>query len=338
MAFETVRSEHDQITVATNIDVTTVGVDFEKLKAVAGLASAEEAAEIWESIKHVVSSASAATVAQRSEIALEAPEKIPPWNPNASRPSLVQQLYTAARDIQLFAYKAQLKDLEARIERSEETSPANVARSEPRNRYTEGRLQVAKDDVSRALSMHGVRNNTRALTAWFIQGLFGDRGLDNFYSSQQEYLKRRLAKEHTAPQRDLPLTPMDKVLVSYQRIRDCAGLPYGQAYQDRLRLYVCFFDQLTSLRNRFWQRGSAEQRALLAYAEDKHLSAPSERTESLKPRPSMQQVAWVWLTERTGQSRSVIDDAIWKGRQIRTMIDLFGDGVLYFMNSYLEIE
>ena len=96
MVFETVRSEHDQITVAANLDVATVRVDFEKLKTAAGLASAEEAAEVWESIRHLVSSASAATVAQRSENALEAGEKIPPWDSNKSRPSLVQQLYTAA--------------------------------------------------------------------------------------------------------------------------------------------------------------------------------------------------------------------------------------------------
>lgn len=338
IVFENVRSKRDEIAVAANLDVATVEADFGKLKVAAGLESAEEAAEVWESIKHVVSVASAATCTAAQRCARDAGEKVPPWDLSVSRPSLVEQLYTAARDVQIFAYKAQLNKIEARIGRLEGTSPTNIALSEPRNRYTEDRLQVAKTDVRRASSMSDVKNNTRVLTAWFVQDLFGDRGLENFYSSQQECIKRQLAKEYTTPQRDLPSTLMNSVLDSYQRICDSADMTCGQAYQDRLRLYVCFFDQLTSLRAKFWQKGSAEQRALLTYADNKDLSARSQRTDWLKPRPSLQQVAWVWLMEQTGNSRSVIDDAIWKGRHFRTMIELFGDRVLYFMDSRLETE
>ena len=50
----------------------------------------------------------------------------------------------------------------------------------------------------------------------------------------------------------------------------------------------------------------------------------------------LQQVAWVWLMEKIGQSRSTIDDAVWKGRQMRTIIELFGDGVLYFKDDILR--
>jgi hypothetical protein len=42
--------------------------------------------------------------------------------------------------------------------------------------------------------------------------------------------------------------------------------------------------------------------------------------------------------DQTGQNRSVIDDAVWKGRHVRTMIALFGEGVLYFWDSHLEVE
>jgi hypothetical protein len=55
---ETVRSDYDQIAIAINLDVATVEVDFEKLKAAADLGSVDEAVEVWESIKDVVSAAS----------------------------------------------------------------------------------------------------------------------------------------------------------------------------------------------------------------------------------------------------------------------------------------
>lgn len=135
------------MTIAANLDVATVEVDFAKLKIAAGLGSPEEAAEIWESIKHVASSASVTTCTVTQRYARDVSEKAPPWDLNRSRRRLVEQLYTVARDILLFAYKAHLKDPEARIERSKETSTTNAALSKPRNRYTEDRLQVARDDV-----------------------------------------------------------------------------------------------------------------------------------------------------------------------------------------------
>lgn len=151
--------------------------------------------------------------------------------------------------------------------------------------------------------------HTRALTAWFVQGLFGEKGLENLYSSQRERIERQSSEEHVVPRRDPRMTLTSKILDTYQRIRNTAGTIYGQAYQARLRLYVCFYDQLTSLRHKFWQKGSAEQRALLRYWEDKGLSASMDTTD-WNPRSSLQQIAWVWLTEKTGHSRSVIDDAI----------------------------
>ena len=327
MVFETVRSDHDQITVAADLDVADVEVDFEKLKAAAGLASVEEAAEVWESIKEVVSAAaaSATPVSHWSRDKLE----LQKWD--VPRPTLLEQLHTAARDIQLFVYKAQLENLEAQLESAAQTAATSVPPSESRHRpVNDRRLQVAKDSVRRVSSMPAIRTNTQALTAWFIRGLFGDRGLENFYTSQRQSVEQQRSKQqHTASkQRDLPLDLMDRVLESYQQIRDSPGEEAcgEEAYQDRLRLYACFFDNLTNLRCKFWQKGSAEQRALLRYADDKGFSR------------SLQQVAWIWLTEKTGQSRSTIDDAVWKGRQIRTMIALFGGGVLYFMDSRLESE
>lgn len=84
MVFDKVRSDYDQITVAANLDVATVEVDFERLKAAAGLASAEEAVHVWESIKDVVSAAAAAAVtpaSHRSRDNLRAGERweIPEW-------------------------------------------------------------------------------------------------------------------------------------------------------------------------------------------------------------------------------------------------------------------
>ena len=264
-------------------------VDFEKLKIAARLGSTEEAAEIWESIKHVVSSASVTTCTVTQRYARDVSEKVPPWDLNVSRRRLVEQLHTVARDILLFAYKAHLKDPGARIERSKETSTTSAALSKPRNRYTEDRLQVARDDVRRASSMSGIKNHTQVLTAWFVQGLFGDRGLEKFYSFQQECIKSQLAKEYTAAQRQLPSTLMDKVLDSYQRICDSAEVTCGQAYQYRLQLCACFFDQLTNLRLKFWQKGSAEQGARLRYADIRSASTNSESACWLKPRLSLQQ-------------------------------------------------
>jgi hypothetical protein len=324
IVFETVRSDHDQITVAADLDAADVEVDFEKLKAAAGLASVEEAAEVWESIKEVVSAAASAT-----PVSHWSRDKLELQNGDVPRPTLLEQLHTAARDIQLFVYKAQLENLEAQLESAAQTAATSVAPSESRHRpVNDRRLQVAKDDVRRVSSMPAIRTNTQALTAWFIQGLFGDRGLENFCSSQRQSVEQQRSKQHTASkQRDLPSDLMDRVLESYQKLRDSPGEEAcEEAYQDRLRLYACFFDNLTNLRCKFWQKGSAEQRALLRYADDKGFSI------------SLQQVAWIWLTEKTGQSRSTIDDAVWRGRQIRTMIALFGEGVLYFMDSRLESE
>jgi hypothetical protein len=126
---ETVRSDYDQIAIATNLDVATVEVDFEKLKAAADLGSVDEAVEVWENIKAVVSaaaSAAATTIANGSRNALE-PEEILPWDLTISRPTLLEQLSTAAPDTQLFAYKAHLKNLDAR---HVEIAAANVALSE----------------------------------------------------------------------------------------------------------------------------------------------------------------------------------------------------------------
>lgn len=186
--------------------------------------------------------------------------------------------------------------------------------------------------------MSGIKNHTQVLTAWFVQGLFGDRGLENFYSFQQECIKPQLAKEYTAPQRHLPSTLMDKVLDSYQIICDSAEVTCGQAYQDRLQLYAYFFDQLTNLQRKFWQKGSAEQRALLRCADIRSASTKSESTCWLKPRLSLQQIFSEWFPGMTAQSRSTVDDAIWKGRQFRTMIALFGEGVLYSMDRHIEAE
>lgn len=99
--------------------------------------------KFWESIKHVVSSTSVTTCTVTQRYGRDVSEKVPPWDLNVCRRRLVEQLYTVARDILLFAYKAQLKDPGARIERSKETSTTNAALSKPRNRYTEDRLQVA---------------------------------------------------------------------------------------------------------------------------------------------------------------------------------------------------
>jgi len=342
IVFENVRSKRDEIAVAANLDVATVEVDFEKLKVAAGLESAEEAAEVWESIKHMVSFASAATCTVAQRYARDAGEKVPPWDLSVSRPSLVEQLYTAARDVQILAYKVQLNEIEAQLEPAGTTAAAKIALNERWNRYTEDdRLRMAKYDLKRASSPH-IMKHIRGLTAWFVQRLFGDRGLENFYSSQREHIGQQRSEENMAPQvgqeRELPSNLMDKVLNSYQRIRDSATDMQGEAYRDRLRLYACFFDQMTSLRRKFWQKGSAEQRTLLQYADDKAASIPSGSTRGLKPKQSLQQVAWEWLPEKTGQSRSTVDDAIWKGRQLRTMIALFGDGVLYFVDSQLETE
>ena len=342
MVFESVKLDPDQIAVAATLDVTAVEIDFETLKVAAGLESAEEAAEVWGSIKYVVSSASATTVARR--YARDAGEKVPPWDSSASRPSLVEQLYTAARDVQNFAYKARLNEVEAQLEPVSTTAAAKFALNERWNRYTENdRLRMVKYDLERASSPH-IMKHIRALTAWFVQRLFGDRGLESFYSSQRERAEQYHAKGYMAlpahrQEREPPSNMMDRVLDSYQRICDSATVEaHGEAYRDRLRLYACFFDQMTSLRRKFWQKGSAEQRALLQYAGDKAASTTSESTRRLKPKLSLQQVAWEWLPEQTCQSRSTVDDAVWKGRQLRTMIALFGDGVLYFMDSHLETE
>jgi hypothetical protein len=77
MVCGTVRSEHNQIAIAANLDVATVEVDFERLKAAAGLASAEEAMHVWESIKDVVSAAAAAVTpaSHRSRNNLRAGER-----------------------------------------------------------------------------------------------------------------------------------------------------------------------------------------------------------------------------------------------------------------------
>lgn len=89
-------------------------------------------------------------------------------------------------------------------------------------------------------------------------------------------------------ERELPPNLMDKVLDSYQRIRDSATTAArGEVYRDRLRLYACCFDQLTSLRRKSWQKGSAEQRALLQYADDKAASIPSGSTRRLKPKQGL---------------------------------------------------
>lgn len=338
MVFETVRSDNNQVSIAANLDVTAVEVDFERLKAAAGLNSVEEAAEIWESIKHVVDSAAAATpVSHRSSDVLKVEDRwweLPKWE--VPRQTLLEQLCTAARDLRLVAFKIELRKLESQLEDAVEGTAGTLARSEQRGRYTNDRLEAARNDVRRAPSTLNMKH-ARALTAWFTQGLFGEKGLENLYSSQRERIQRQSTEEHIVPQRDLSMTLTSKVLDTYKRIYNTAGAAYGQAYQDRLRLYVCFYDQLTSLRHKFWQKGSEEQRELLRYWEDKGLSALPGRTD-WNPRSSMQQIAWVWLTEKTGQSRSSIDDAEWKGRQFRTMIELFGDGVLYFMDSHLEAE
>lgn len=191
------------------------------------------------------------------------------------------------------------------------------------------------------MTMIGVKNNTHALLAWYVQDLFGRKGLENFYSSQRECIEQQYPKQHVAPkalqERELSLNLMERVVESYRRLHDSTGA-CGEAYQDRPRLYACFFDQLTSLRCKFWRKGSTEQRALLQWAEDREVSGPSGRTDRSKPKPSLQQVVWTWLMDQTGQSRSVIDDAVWKGRHVRTMIALFGEGVLYFWDSHLEVE
>ena len=63
MIFETVRSDNDQVSIAANLDVAAVEVDFERLKAAAGLDSVEEAAGIWKSIEDLVKSAASAKFA-----------------------------------------------------------------------------------------------------------------------------------------------------------------------------------------------------------------------------------------------------------------------------------
>lgn len=215
--------------------------------------------------------------------------------------------------------------------------------TETRHGSMHDRLQIAKDSVRRVASAPTIKHNTRALTAWFVQGLFGNKGLENFYSSQRELVKQQRSTQLIAPraeqERELSLNLMDRVVESCQRICDSTTSTGASrdAYHDRLRLFACFFDQLTSLRRKFWQKGSAEQRALLQWADDR-ASGLSERTDRPKLVGSLQRTAWMWLIEKTGESRTTIDAAIWKGRQIRTMIALFGDGVLYFMDSRLESE
>lgn len=189
MVFEAVRPDRDQITIAANLDVATVEVEFEKLKIASGLESTEEAAEIWESIKRVCSVASAATCTVAQRYARDAGEKVPLWDLSASRPGLVEQLYTAARDVQILAYKVQLNEVEAQLEPAGTTAAAKIALNERWNRYTEDdRLRMAKYDLKRASSPH-VMKHIRALTAWFVQRLFGDRGFENFYSSQREHIE-----------------------------------------------------------------------------------------------------------------------------------------------------
>jgi hypothetical protein len=111
--------------------------------------------------------------------------------------------------------------------------------------------------------MPGVNNDTQALTTWFVQGLFGRKGLENFHISKRECIEQQRSKQHMAPkaqqETEVPLNLMDRVVDSYKRIRHSTGGECGDAYHDRLRLYACFSDQLTSLRRKFWQKGSAEQ-------------------------------------------------------------------------------
>lgn len=239
--------------------------------------------------------------------------------------SLLDQICTAAHSIQLSACKAQLRSIEV------------GAQSEPYDRRISEKLERARIDVSK-VSSGAITENIRALASWYINGLFGDKGLKNFEMLVLENFVKHLGSRFDSSPKvqratDSPLSPMDRVPEMYRRLSESAMAP-GEVYQDRLRLYAEFLDQKTALWLNFCTQKTSERGSLTSYAQAKGLTSP----RSGKPRSKMPSLAWIWLENQTGHSKVLIEDAIWMGRHFKTMMRLFGGGVLCFMDSTLEAE
>lgn len=113
------------------------------------------------------------------------------------------------------------------------------------------------------------------------------------------------------------------------------GQATGDAHHRRLQCYVLLYDQHKSLWTKFYQLDSTERRALLSHSQDEGMVVHSEDADM---NANIAQFAWRWLERKTAQPRQRIENDIWIGRNLKAMVQVLGDGVLYFMDKRLEIQ
>jgi hypothetical protein len=331
--FGDVETSSDQIIVPAEIDLAAVEVDFERLTGAAGFQNIEETQEVWKSIKRLMQPALSSAVVHEPIENIHDVE-----SESGMRLMSVKQLCTAAHNVQLFAYKARLNELQERCKHADEK-----ASTQGKEKERTKRIEAARDDVRRVLSAENI-TNIQALTTWYTDGLFGEKGLKNLDAYHQWRVEgsrpenRNMPEPRSHSQEDLLLlTLIGRVLDVFPKLFDNAEA-CGEAYQARLRLHAYFCDQQSTLWRRFHQKNSAEQQVLLQWAESKGLLAYYKHTSSKSKPPDIPQLAWEWLQEKTGQSQSTIRGATLIGCHVKNMTALFGDAVLYFMDSCLETE
>jgi hypothetical protein len=330
----------EQIRVAGKLDPTTIEVDFEKLKQSAGLASVEQAQLIWESIIELMHpSLLETTVPEPIEDALDS--ELDKYD--GPHPPLVRQLYKAARRVEFAACEFELRTCRKQLKLAYENAAASGTSSGRCDESVEeanDRLLDAKASSARASSGETCKS-ILALIIWYIRGLLG-QDLQKLEAWSARGDERQRPKILTTLEVDdqgnyTSTMLMDELPKLYRRLHNSA-LVRGDAYQDRLQLFMCLYDLKTALWRRFLQQGSDAQQALFLYADKAGLHDYAGYL-NWKHRLSFRSscLADLWLDHVCGYGPSTrVGTYNLIGRQIKTMTRLFGDGVLNFMNHDLE--
>jgi hypothetical protein len=326
VTFGNVESSSDQITVPAEMDFAAIEVDFEHLTISAGFASVEETKEVWDSIMQLVYPATTAPKERTDTTSIENGLQLPELDDPEE--SLLSRICMAAHSIQLFAHEAQVRKLESQIERTK-----NDVQDEKSSRDLFQRLRTTKYNLRNLSSAHNMEA-IRALTAWYLHGLFGNVGL-HLQNLKRRLVQQRHSRDSVAPKTnsekdDLSLALIDKLTNTFVNLHD--GIEtHEEAYEDHLRLYARFYDQLITFWYRCWQKRSAEKKDLIQSSLEHVIPRNPSKSD-------MQDLAHDWFLAETGYSRDKVFTVFWMSRHIGTMMRLFGDDVLYFMNGRLESE
>lgn len=251
--------------------------------------------------------------------------------------SVHEQLYSAATEIQRCALRAQAKRSQAQREIALQENGSSSKGIEHKMKDIEIASRKNEKAVQLAQSTANAIN-LRTVVTWYVDYLFGDKGLENLHQCLNSVQQDQGADVYKTPTDDdsTPSAMMHGITCTYQKLIESSKVR-GNAYQERLLEFIHFCNRQTTFWERCFVHESPERDALLAYW---HVYGRSTYAQGAgwkaKPGNQIGVLLRQWIEKATGHTWATIQNEVWIGRHLKGMVRMFGHGVLCFMDTDLE--